>query len=164
MSDACGIDGKFSQLSPLLKMNATVIESNLTSIFTISFDNQSCLDSVKEFFCNASYRSCDDESVFAPSVDQCEKVQNVCVNDWDKIQRVSPVLSDCDLYAPRNITCPDQFELFCDSYCLPLCSEFSQNSGALTIVLMSVIGTSVFFVFITGVFVFIVAFFKREST
>ncbi|XP_065891156.1 uncharacterized protein [Dysidea avara] len=162
-SEACGIDVRFSQLSPLMMNDSNATESNLTSIFSIASGNQACLDSINDFFCNASYRPCDIKSVFVPSVEECKGLENVCTDEWDQIQRVSPVLVNCTLYAPRNLTCPDQFGIFCGGVCLPLCSKFSQNTTAMTALVIASFGITSFFLIISGIVVFVVAALKHKS-
>ncbi|XP_065891161.1 uncharacterized protein [Dysidea avara] len=160
-SEACGIDMRFSQLSPLMMNDSNATESNLSSIFSIASGNQVCLDSVADFFCNASYRPCDMESVFVPSEEECVELENVCTDEWDEIQRMSPVLANCTLY--RSLTCPDQFGIFCGDVCLPLCSEFSQNTATLTTLVIASFGITSFFLIISGIIVFVVAALKRKS-
>jgi len=160
-SEACDIDLRFSQLSPLMMGDKNATESNLTAIFDITSNNSACSNSVKDFFCNASYRPCNTRSAFVPSIKDCEELEGICADEWDNIQRVSPVLANCSLYAP--VICPDQFESFCGGTCLPVCSEFSQNDEVLTVATHVIFTTAGCFLLTSGIFVFVVAFVKRKS-
>ncbi|XP_065890192.1 uncharacterized protein [Dysidea avara] len=137
-------------------------EDTLATIVSITSDNQSCAEGAKAFFCNATYRSCDNGVTFVPSVEECHHLQsNVCSNEWSQLRSVSPNLTNCNMY---DFTCPDQFGKFCGDKCLPLCTEFSQNSEGVTVLLTVVIGIiSNIGNILGGIAVFAVAFSKGKT-
>ena len=139
-------------------------ESDLSAIINITSSNQECADNALAFFCNATYRSCDDVT-FTPSREECEMLENnSCSSQWTQLQNISNVLTDCDMYNPPiSRTCPKQFRLSCNGSCIPLCSEFSQNPEAATIIVTVVIGViSNCGNLLGGALVFIFAFFRRK--
>ena len=138
-------------------------DSNLSAIFDIITSlSQDCANDARAFFCNATYRSCEDTTLTL-STEECEMLRNgTCSGQWTQLQNIS-VLSDCSLYKPP-VTCPDQFRQSCSGACIPLCSEFSQNSEGTTIVINVITGViSNCGNIIGGIIVFIFAFFRRES-
>lgn len=137
-------------------------ESDLSAIFNITSTSQDCANSALEFFCNATYRSCDDVT-FAPSINKCEMLKNEsCSNLWTQLQNVS-VLTDCNMYRPPvSRTCPKQFRPSCDGTCVPLCTEFSQDSEGTIIASLVTAVISNFANLIGGIIVIVIAFFKRK--
>ena len=107
------------------------------SVLAVSttLQNDQCSSSVLPFFCNASDSLCGE----GDSVDlsaECEHIRdNDCVLEWRLLENfINISIPDCQSFtedgnltfsrAPQ-LTCPDQFDLFCDTFCLPVCSEFS---------------------------------------
>ena len=139
-------------------------DSNLSAVFNITSLSQDCANDVRAFFCNATYRSCEDTTLM-PSTEECEMLKNgTCSGQWTQLQNIS-VLSDCGLYKPSlSRTCPDQFRQSCDGACMPLCSEFSQNNEGATILVSVITGIiSNCGNCIGGILIIIFAFFRRET-
>ena len=107
------------------------------SVLAVSttLQNDQCSSSVLPFFCNASDSLCGE----GDSVDlsaECEHIRdNDCVLEWRLLENfINISIPDCQSFtedgnltfsrAPQ-LTCPDRFDLFCDTFCLPVCSEFS---------------------------------------
>ena len=142
--------------------DSAIAEDTLTAIVNITSENQICTEDAKTFFCSATYRSCDNGITFVPSSTECRRLQDdVCKNEWSQLQAISPNLTNCNMY---DFTCPDQFGRFCGDTCLPLCTEFSQNSKGVTILLTIVIGIfSNIGNVLGGIAVFVVAFVKGKT-
>ena len=106
--------------------------------------------------------------------EECEQVRdNDCPIEWRVLENFFGVpIPSCESFSENGtltfseappLNCSDQFDVFCGSLCLPLCSEFSQIShnaavtaNALTI-LFEVIGL------IGGVITLIACFFNRKT-
>lgn len=158
MSQECGMIEN-SQLFHFEDQN--LADSNLSAIFGIISSSPDCANDARTFFCNATYRSCEDATL-VPSTEECEILKNgSCSSQWTQLLNIS-VLSDCGLYVSR--TCPDQFRQSRDGVCIPLCSEFSQNSEGATIIVSVVTGViSNCANIIGGIIIFILAFIRRDS-
>ena len=159
MSQECGMIEN-SQLFFYFEDQSSA-DSNLSAIFSITSLSQDCANDARAFFCNATYHSCGDETL-VPSIEECEMLKSgTCSGQWTRLQNIS-VLSDCGLYEPP--TCPDQFRPSCGGTCIPLCSEFSQNSEGATIIVSVVTGIiSNCANILGGIIIFIFAFVRRES-
>jgi len=142
--------------------DSAIAEDTLTTIVNITSENQTCAEDAKAFFCSATYRSCDNGITFVPSSTECRRLQDsACKYEWSQLQAIFPNLTNCNLY---DFSCPDQFGRFCGDMCLPLCTEFSQNSEGVTILLTVVIGIfSNIGNILGGIAVFAVAFFKGKT-
>jgi len=142
--------------------DSALAEDTLTAIVNITSENQTCAEDAKAFFCNATYRLCDNGVTFAPSSTECRRLQDdACKYEWNQLQAISPNLTNCSMY---DFSCPNQFGRFCGDICLPLCTEFSQNSKGVTIFLTVVIGIFSNIVNILGgIVVFAVALSKCKS-
>lgn len=139
--------------------------SNLSAIFNITSSSSKCAANAMMFFCHAVYRSCENVTL-TPSETECEMLANdSCSSQWAMLQNVSSVLTDCGTYAPPvPRTCPKQFRPSCNGGCIPLCSEFSQNSEGATIVVTLVTGIiSNSLNIIGGVLLLIIAFYRRKA-
>ena len=104
--------------------------------------------------------------MLTPSTEECEMLRNdSCSNQWPQLQNISSVLTDCSTYdPPASRTCPKQFRPSYGGACIPLCSEFSQNNEAITILVSVVIGViSNCGNLIGGIVVFILALFRRKA-
>ena len=135
----------------------------MSAIINVTSSSQGCNILAPAFFCNATYRSCDDTTLI-PTTEECEMLRNdSCSNQWAQLQNISSSLTDCDTYPPASRTCPKQFRLSSDGICIPLCSEFSQNNEAITILISVVVGAiSNCGNLIGGIVVFVLAFFRRK--
>ena len=161
MSQECGVIEN-SQLFYFEDQSSA--DSNLSAIFGTTSLSQDCASDARVFFCNATYRSCEDDTL-VPSIEECEVLKNgTCSGLWTQLQNIS-VLSNCSLYKPPvSQTCPDQFHQSINGTCIPSCSEFSQNSEGATIIVSVVTGViSNCANILGGIIVFIFAFVRRES-
>ena len=158
-SQVCGTIG-ISQLPNFLDQNSA--ESNLSAIFSITSSSQACANDTRSFFCNATYRSCEDVTLI-PSREECRTLQDgVCSDQWAQLQNISS-LSDCNLLPPKR-SCPSQFRLLDNGDCIPLCTEFSQNREGATILVSVVTGVISNLVnIIGGIIVIIIALFRRNT-
>jgi len=160
-SQVCG-DMQNSQLFHF--DNQVSAESDLSAIFNITSSSQDCANKAMTFFCNATYRLCTD-ATSTPSTEECEMLaNNSCISQWSRLQNIS-ILAKCSIYNPPPIrTCPDQLQPSCDGACVPICSEFSQNSEGATILVTVITGViSNCGNVVGGILVFVIAFFKRKT-
>lgn len=122
---------------------------------------QECREATKPFICRYVFPLCDDNGNYHfVSKDDCLYLQNdVCVSEWLIALSYAPELvPDCEELSTtldedsdqsndnfeqsnmemnssgqeNNINCPEDFGLFCDDKCLPLCSQFSQYNEITT--------------------------------
>ena len=97
----------------------------------------------------------------------CQDVrQEYCTAEWRILElQGSEGLIDCDVYGETaRLTCSDQFGVDDSGVaCLPLCKEFSQNGDSNTIAIIVLGGIANIVNTIGGIFVLIVAFWRREK-
>ena len=121
-----------------------------TSIVT-----EECREATKPFICRYVFPPCDDDGSYQLiSKDECLYIQHdVCVSEWLIALSIAPELvpnceqlsstsdedieeSDKDFEQLSSLTntteCAENFGLFCDNKCLPLCSKFSQYNEITT--------------------------------
>ena len=137
-----------------------------------------CKDKFLSFVCAHFNTPCDlnDPSAIAvqPTARECKEIRDeICFAEW-RLLELSPYSdrlpncsnyddSDDDMDSRPDLVCNDQFGLFCDSLCLPLCKEFSQNSEGLTLL------QDILFIFaavsslIGGTVVIVIAIYRRNS-
>lgn len=108
--------------------------------FSSVLNNLQCNNSALPFICNATHLLCGDGSgPIADLQEVCVEIRdNDCAVEWRALENIfSAILPDCASFAlDTNITfskappliCPDEFDLFCGSFCLPSCERFSQIS------------------------------------
>ena len=102
-------------------------------------ENEECNKAAIPFLCNATFSLCSDSSFTLDLKEQCLQVRDHnCTIEWRVLENIYGVsIPSCDSYimngsltfakAPQ-LTCPDQFDTFCDSICLPSCEDFSLYS------------------------------------
>ena len=101
--------------------------------------NVECKEAAIPFLCNATFSLCGDSSLVVDLKEECIQVRDDnCTIEWRILENIYSVsIPSCDsLTANGNLTfakappltCPDQFDVFCDSLCLPSCGDFSQYS------------------------------------
>jgi len=107
--------------------------------------NKQCNNSALPFFCKVVFSLCGDDSSFIMDLmEECITVRdNDCPVEWRVLENIFDIsIPSCESYiANRNITftkapppkCPDQFDVFCGSLCLPVCEQYSQVSHDATI-------------------------------
>ena len=98
-----------------------------------------CMESVQSFYCSASCS--DDVNASSSNYRQCVEVRDhSCSAEWRITINVFNVsLPDCGTFTDHNnsstipeLICPDHYETFCDSLCLPQCSQFSRFDDRFT--------------------------------
>ena len=137
-----------------------------------------CRDKFLSFLCAHFVRPCDitDPNAIAiqPTARECKEIRDdVCPAEW-RLLELSPyanLLPNCSNFDSSDdstdtrpsVVCNEQFGLFCDSLCLSLCKEFSQNSDGLTLL------QDILFIFaavsslIGGTIVIIISIYRRHS-
>lgn len=122
--------------------------------------SKECKEATKPFICHYVFPVCDDDgSYHSVTKDECLHLQNnICVTEWLLAMSIVPhLVPNCELLnnpdmdenfqrsdenfeqlninntgVESNINCPQNFGLFCNDKCLPLCSQFSQYNEATT--------------------------------
>ena len=163
-------DETFYQLC--LSQSQSLVQSMLS--INTALNNDQCNSSTVPFFCNATYSLCGDDTYMIDIFEECVQVRdNDCAIEWRVLENFFDVpIPDCGSFSGDGnlsfakappLNCSDQFDVFCDSMCLPVCSEFSQTShdaavtsNALTI-LFEVIGI------ISGIITLIACVFNRKT-
>ena len=137
-------------------------------------ENEECIKAAIPFLCNATFLLCSDNSLVLDLKEECIQVRDdYCTTEWRVLENIfnAPIPS-CDSFSVNAnltfakappLTCPDQFDTFCDSVCLPSCKDFSQNSHAATVVshVLTIIFEAVGL--ISGVITLIACLFNREK-
>ena len=137
-----------------------------------------CRNSFLSFLCASLIMPCDptdpDAMAVQPTALECQDIRdNECFAQWKllELSRYASFLPNCsELHGSDESTdmrpkvvCNEQFGLYCDSLCLPLCEEFSQNSDGLTLL------QDILFIFaglsslIGGTIVIIISIYRRSS-
>ena len=101
--------------------------------------NEQCNNSAVPFFCDAMYFLCggDDVAVDDDLMEECVEVRdNDCPVEWRVLENLFDAnIPSCESYAANKsltfakappLKCPNQFNAFCGSVCLPVCEEYSQ--------------------------------------
>lgn len=170
-----------------MELNRTYIELLVDSLFRTAdsalssrLTSTECRNKFMSFLCGhiiikpCNLNDTDAAMKIQPLASECKEIRDdVCFAEW-KLLELSPYaeyLPNCssldggddEVDSRRNLTCNKQFERFCDSLCLPLCKEFSQNSDGLTLL------QDILFIFaavsslIGGTIVIIIAIYRRKS-
>lgn len=137
-----------------------------------------CRDMFLSFLCAQFVRACNeddsDAKAIKPTAKECKEIRDdVCFAEWRilELSEFGSQLPNCSDFDDSDentdtrpdLVCNEQFGLFCDSLCLPLCKEFSQNSDGLTLL------QDILFIFaaisslIGGTVVIIIAIYRRNS-
>ena len=138
-----------------------------------------CRSSFLSLLCANFYLPCEptDPNAIAtqPTAGECQDVRdNKCFAQWKLLELfrdTAQVLPNCSSFDGSDentelrpeVVCNEQFGLYCDSLCLPLCEEFSQNSDGLTLL------QDILFIFaglsslIGGTIVIIISIYRRSS-
>ena len=106
---------------------------------TTALNNDQCSSSAVPFFCNATYSLCGDDTYMMDISEECVQVRdNDCAIEWRVLENFfGASIPDCGSFSENGnlsfskapkLNCSDQFDVFCGSMCLPVCSEFSQLS------------------------------------
>ena len=114
-------------------------------------DVDRCTVDAQLFFCNATLHLCS-ENDFFNLTNTCLTVRdNDCALEWREAETfLNTPVPDCTSFemdrnliftkAPLPNKCPDEFAIFCDSVCLPVCGEYaSLNSGFIFISIWGIV-------------------------
>lgn len=168
-----------------VSLNGTINELFIDGIFRTAADALSsrlttseCRQQFLSFLCGHFLKPCDAKSPDAiaiqPTASECKRIRDdVCFVEWRllELSEYANHLPNCSVFNDTdesiderlNIVCNNQFGLYCDSLCLPLCKEFSQNSEGITLL------QDILFIFaaisslLGGTFVIIIAIYRRNS-
>ena len=97
--------------------------------------NDQCTENALPFFCTAIDSLCEDNSNLSLNKDCIQVRDNICSTEWRIIENLfNTSIPSCDSFkvgtsvifssAPIQ-TCPDSFEVFCGSLCLPSCQQIT---------------------------------------
>ena len=150
MTDAAIENVQFcSEFPPLLTQNQAAYNICLTSALALLqslqsinsvLNNKQCQNSAIPFFCNATQVLCSDQNRFVVGLEEnCVQVRDYdCTSEWRAYEMFfNRTLPDCTSFAKDgNLTfskaptlvCPETFDLYCGSFCLPSCKNFFQLS------------------------------------
>jgi len=118
--------------------NLSVIKS-LQSVYNLGarFGNLECIEDGLQFFCHAiNFLSGDTNSLLALS-EECVQIRdNQCAAEWRIVKSLFNIsLPDCNSFNQsavsdiQHLPCPNNFGVFCDFLCLPLCSDSPHKDG-----------------------------------
>ena len=151
----------------------------LASVYNLSnmLDDRLCAEGGISFFCNAITVLCDNGSGSTMLNKQCIQVRdNYCAVEWRIIGNLllNGSIPNCSSFnnesnltfaAAPTQTCPNGFDIFCNSLCLPVCGDLAilQYNDAVTdsytiwSIIMFIISTT------GGMIAFITFYFKRKT-
>ena len=108
-------------------------------------NSRSCVEDGKSFFCNSIPVLCGNDSGSFVLTEQCLQVRdNDCAVEWRIEETLLSNFSipDCSSFdsganltfsgVVPALTCPDDFNMFCDAVCLPVCGEVSLYNDNIT--------------------------------
>ena len=156
-----------------MECNATVEESNCTRDLTIlynsfgltgQFEDSFCISRTQHLFCQA-LNNCGNQSYVDELVCQ-DMRQEYCTAEWRILELQGGIgLTNCVAHGETDrLTCSDQFDVDETGVaCLPLCEEFSQNGETTTTAIIVLTGIASVVNTIGGIFVLVVAFYRREK-
>ena len=147
--------------------------SAITSLHTVyalgSVIEQSCTEDALPFFCNATLFLCS-ESESHDLTSMCLNVRDRdCALEWRLAETfLNTSVPGCTSFeTDANLTftksplpsCPDHFDIFCDSICLPVCGEYSsyRTGGTVFVSMWGTVGI------IGGIVTLIVCYFNRHK-
>ena len=140
-----------SKVPPLINQDESTYNMCLANSFTVLrwivtinsvLRNKQCNDSAIPFFCSAVYFLCGDDiddNLAVNLLEKCAEVRdNDCPIEWRGLENVLDVtIPSCESYTANSsiifvkappLNCPDQFDEFCGSICLPVSEEYSPES------------------------------------
>ena len=137
----------------LLRRNTT--EQDLMDFFNVLDDypsivSKECNQAAKPLICDYVYPICDSNGYYKyASKEECVRVRDViCAAEWQiALSLVPHVLPNCDILPDaefdvidtqqNNATtipvCPEEFKLYCNKSCLPLCDSATQGDESETL-------------------------------
>lgn len=173
------LDGRVIQGDDATYLNAFITDNafrTANDALSSRLTSSECRNKFLSFLCAQFIAPCnpDDPNAIRPTAEECKEVRDdVCYAEWRllELSRYAQLLPNCSslndssesMDIRPDLVCNKQFGLFCDSLCLPLCKEFSQNSEGLTVL------QDILFIFaaisslIGGMIVIIIAIYRRNS-
>ena len=147
------------------------------AIHTVSLvlSNEQCNNAAIPFFCKAVFSLCSDDSFIAEDLEEeCVHVRDDnCTIEWRVLENIFSVpIPSCESFVANGtlmftkappLTCPDQFNVFCDSVCLPSCPEFSQYSEVANVTNYALMVVFELIGLISGVITLIACLFNRKK-
>ena len=115
----------------------------LWSIFELGTDLP-CAEDTLSFFCNATLLLCSNNNSSVDLTEECKEVRdNECASEWRIVENFyNRPVPDCSSFiedgnltfskAP-SLPCPNGFDHFCGSTCLPVCAGDNLYSGGNTV-------------------------------
>jgi len=119
-----------------------------------SIVTKECKEATKPFICHYAFPPCNDNGSYQfITKDECLYLQNdICASEWLVALSFAPELvPDCEQLninldekvehsvvnssisgVTNKIDCPENFGVFCNDKCFPLCSQFSQYNEVTT--------------------------------
>ena len=142
----------------------------------IMLDSRSCVEGGISFFFNSTAVLSGNASGSSMLTEECVEIRdNDCAMEWRIIGNLLPNVSipDCSSFddganltfsavAPPQ-TCPNNFDVFCDTFCLPVCGEASPYSDS-TANFYHVWSILMVAISLTGAIAAFVAFFLKRET
>ena len=123
-----------------------------------------CMESVQSLYCSVGNASCsynnNTANASSSKYRECIQVRDQsCAAEWRiSINVLNVSLPDCDSFTDYHdstsipdLICPDHYGVFCDSLCLPQCSQFSPFDDTLTTALSAFTITFYTFAIVGGV-------------
>ena len=141
------MDEYCSEFPPLVTQNQAVYNTcstnslaSLQSLQSIAsvLNNMKCQNSSIPFFCNATQVLCGEQNTFIEGLEEmCVQIRdNDCAVEWRAYEMIfDGFLPDCTSFAKdgslkysmaQALVCPKEFNLYCGSFCLPSCKNFSE--------------------------------------
>ena len=115
-------------------INSSAIKG-LHTVYALGLDVDHCTVDALPFFCDATLHLCGENDLFNLT-NTCLTVRdNDCALEWRIAETFlnTPVPDCLSFEMDRNLTftkaplpnkCPDEFAIFCDSICLPVCGKY----------------------------------------
>ena len=145
------------------------------AIHTASLNNDQCNNAAIPFFCKAIFSLCSDNTFVAEDLEEeCVNVRDDnCTIEWRVLENIFSVpIPSCESFIANGtltfttaplLTCPDQFNVFCNSVCLPSCSDFSLFSEDATFINYAFMVIFELIGLISGVITLIACLFNRKK-
>ena len=142
----------------------------------VTLDSRLCVEDGLSFFCNSIAVLCGNVNGSSMLTEQCAEIcDSDCAIEWKIIGSLLPNVSipGCSSFddganltfsaVPPPQTCPNNFDVFCDTFCLPVCGEVSPYSDSITN-FYNVWSILLFVISVTGgIVAFITFYLKRET-
>ena len=149
-----------------------ITELSLVHDLANELNNHQCTETSLLFFCNATYALCGDDNNQSLSEGCVQVRDDTCVAEWRIVDNLlSNSTLNCTVFENGNdstlsiaptLMCPDNFEIVCNSFCLPSCNynPTGNNNGNVFRVWQSLFSI---FTLIGGMITLIMCFVKREK-